>query len=152
MELWHTCIHAVDKWGIIESFMRIFPLLFLNMGVLRYLGLTRSISWLLIPWLLKLPGHQQPWYWLCRICRSWSYFRKDLSICAIPMWSNDIKCKYMFMFPLKNLARKELIYTCALTHRCDFYPRPVLAFGRVLSSPASVGLCVCVSITSLSAW
>ena len=26
------------------------------------------------------------------------------------MWSNDIKFKYMFMFPLKNLARKEL--TC----------------------------------------
>ena len=24
------------------------------------------------------------------------------------MWSNDIKCKYMFMFPLKNLARKGL--------------------------------------------
>ena len=25
------------------------------------------------------------------------------------MWSNDIKCKCMIMFPLKNLARKELI-------------------------------------------
>ena len=25
------------------------------------------------------------------------------------MWSNDIKYKYMFMFPLKNLARKGLI-------------------------------------------
>ena len=24
------------------------------------------------------------------------------------MWSKDIKCKYMFMFPLKNLARKGL--------------------------------------------
>ena len=23
------------------------------------------------------------------------------------MWSNDMKCKYMFMFPLQNLARKE---------------------------------------------
>ena len=27
------------------------------------------------------------------------------------MWSNDIKCKYEFMFPLKNVARKELINT-----------------------------------------
>ena len=26
------------------------------------------------------------------------------------MWTNDIKCKYMFIFPLQNLARKELIY------------------------------------------
>ena len=42
-----------------------------------YLGLTRSISWLLMPWLLTSLGHQQPWYWLCRICRSWSYLRKD---------------------------------------------------------------------------
>ena len=24
------------------------------------------------------------------------------------MWRNDIKCKYMFMFPLKNVARKGL--------------------------------------------
>ena len=71
-----------------------------------YLGLTRSISWLLMPWLLTLPRHQQPWYWLCRIHRSWSYLRKDFKYLC--MWSNDIKCKYMFMFPLKNLARKGL--------------------------------------------
>ena len=31
-----------------------------------------------------------------------------LSTCVISMWSNDIKCKYMFMFPLKNLAHKGL--------------------------------------------
>ena len=39
-------------------------------------NLTRSISWLLMPWLLTSPGHQQPWYWLCRIGRLLSYFRK----------------------------------------------------------------------------
>ena len=42
-----------------------------------YLGLTKSISWLLLPWLLTSPGHQQPWSWQCRICRSWSYLKKD---------------------------------------------------------------------------
>ena len=26
------------------------------------------------------------------------------STCVISMWSNDIKCKYMFMFPLQNVA------------------------------------------------
>ena len=31
-----------------------------------------------------------------------------LSTCVKSMWSNDIKCKYMIMFPLKNLARKGL--------------------------------------------
>ena len=50
----------------------------LNMRGPSYFGLIRSISWLLMPWLLTSPCHQQPWYWLCRICRSWSYSRKDL--------------------------------------------------------------------------
>ena len=31
------------------------------------------------------------------------------------MWRNDIKCKYMFMFSLKNLARKGLISENPLT-------------------------------------
>ena len=49
-----------------------------------YLGLTRSISWLLLPWLLTSPGHQQPWYWLRRICTSWFYLRKDFKyLCHI---------------------------------------------------------------------
>ena len=48
----------------------------LNMRGPSYLGLTRSISWLLMPWLLTSPGHLQPWYWLYSICRSFSYLRK----------------------------------------------------------------------------
>ena len=44
-----------------------------------YLGLTRSISWLLMPWLLTSPGHQQPWYWQCRKGRFLSYLRKDFN-------------------------------------------------------------------------
>ena len=56
----------------------------LNVQEPSYLGLTRSISWPLMPWLLTSPGHQQPWYWLCRICRSCSYSRKDFKyLCHI---------------------------------------------------------------------
>ena len=33
-----------------------------------------------------------------------------LSTCVMSMWSNDIKCKYMFILPLKNLARKGFIW------------------------------------------
>ena len=51
----------------------------LNVWGPSYLGLTRSISWLLMPWLLTSPGHQKPWYWLCRIGRFLSYLRKDLN-------------------------------------------------------------------------
>ena len=56
----------------------------LNVRGPSYLGLTRSISWLLMPWLLTSPGHQQPWYWLCRIGRFLSYLRKDFNyLCRI---------------------------------------------------------------------
>ena len=54
-------------------------ILTLNVWEPSYLSLTRSISWLLMPWLLMSPGHQQPWYWLCRIGRFLSYLRKDLN-------------------------------------------------------------------------
>ena len=53
----------------------------------RYLGLTGSISQLLMSWLLASPGHQQPWYWL------WGTIT---TTCVVSMWRNDIKCKYMF--------------------------------------------------------
>ena len=63
-----------------------------------------------MPWLLTSPGHQQPWYWLCKICRSWSYLRMDFKyICVISMWSNDIKCEYI---SLTNLACKGLSFNC----------------------------------------
>ena len=55
-----------------------------SMQFIGLIGLTRSISWLLMPWLLASPGHQQPWYWLCRIHRSWSYLRKNFKyLCQI---------------------------------------------------------------------
>ena len=47
----------------------------LTLNMPSYLGLTRSISWLLMPWLLASPGHQQP----CKIRKSWSYTRKDFN-------------------------------------------------------------------------
>ena len=38
----------------------------------------------ILPWLLASPGHQQPWYWLCRIGRPLSYMRKYLNyLCHI---------------------------------------------------------------------
>ena len=40
------------------------------------------------------------------------------STCVISMWRNDIKCKYMFMFPQKKLARRGLRCTDWLTSSC----------------------------------
>ena len=48
------------------------------------------------------------------------------------MWSNDIKCKYMFMIPLKNLARKELsmLFThwATISHEYQY-----LGMGKLLA-------------------
>ena len=114
---------ATENWGVICDNMAClspwWPLLglpswssilTLNMREPSYLGLTRSISWLLMLWLLTSPGHQHPWYWLYGICRPFSYLRKDFKYLSNvkSMWRNDIKCKYMLIFPLKNLARKGL--------------------------------------------
>ena len=88
----------------------------LNVRGPSYLGLTRSWSWLLMPWLLTSPGHHQQWYWLYAVYRSLSYSRKDLSTCVISMWRNGIRCKYMFMFTLKNLACKGFMSIEAASH------------------------------------
>ena len=75
-----------------------------------YLGLTRSISWLLMPRLLASPGHQQPWYWLCKIGKSWSFTRKDFNY----LWHVSVEKWHKMWIHVyvssQNLACKELIY------------------------------------------
>ena len=41
-------------------------------GIFRLWG---SIPWLLMPWLLKSPEHQQSWYWLCWTDNMYCCFR-----------------------------------------------------------------------------
>ena len=63
-----------------------------------YLGLIGSISWLLMPWLLTSPEHQQPWYWLCRIGRFLSYLRKDFNYLRhtnVEKWHKMWICVYV---------------------------------------------------------
>ena len=40
-------------------------------------GSIYSIAWLLMPWFLASPRYQHPWFWLCKIAKFLSYFRKD---------------------------------------------------------------------------
>ena len=72
----------------------------LNVRGPSYLGLTRSISWLLMPWLLASPGHQQPWNLLCRMGRFMFYLKKN---------SN-----YLFHISLEEIVS---IYLCFLWKR-----------------------------------
>ena len=54
---WCRLLIGIDL-DIYNSFKR--SQLTVNVRGPSYLGLTRSISWLLMPWLLASPGHQQP--------------------------------------------------------------------------------------------
>ena len=102
-----------------------------------------------MPWLLTSPGHQQPWYWLCSIGRFLSYLKRDFN-CVVSMWRNDTKCKYMFMFLLKNLARKGLKKkkcgcrnaSLSLSHR---HLLGMPCFRRKLNKPSSWRSPLCTS-------
>ena len=60
---------------------------------------------LLIPWLLLLPGHQQPWYWICSLNASLTYIlRKHLTICATSVLRNDRKYKCNVAISKRNSA------------------------------------------------
>ena len=61
-----------------------------------YLGLTWSISWLLMSWLLTSPGNQQKWYWLWvkhpktkgrASCFFWVFFNRSYSATHISSYS-----------------------------------------------------------------
>ena len=72
----------------------------LNMRGPSYLGLTRSISCR-----QDISSHAIDYIEYVAPSLTWG---RILSTCVISMWINDTKCKYMFMFPLKKLARKGL--------------------------------------------
>ena len=84
----------------LEQFLGV--ILTLNVRGLSYLGLTRSISSLRRQ---DISSHDIDYveYVSPGLTRG-----RILSTCVISMWGNDMKCKYMFMFPLKNLACKGL--------------------------------------------
>ena len=60
---------------------------------------TGSIPCLLKPWLLASPGHQQPWYWICRINGPSYPTRNDFIYLHHLILKVDRKCKTIFMFP-----------------------------------------------------
>ena len=52
----------------------------------------RSVPWLQMSWLLKSPGHQQPWHWLCMINILLSPIRKDFNNpCHLSFDKTDVK-------------------------------------------------------------
>ena len=130
------------KWGV-ASFVGhdhddVKGSLTLNVRGLSYLGLTRSISWLLKPWLLASPGHQQPWYWPCRMGKSLSYLRKGFNhLCHISveewhkmytvetLYSTIYYDKYFIKLNIDKSTQNVALWT----HKRHPIPRP---FGRAM--------------------
>ena len=84
------------------------------------------------PWFPALPGHQQPWYWLCKLGRSLSYMRKHFNFLyqfIMSMWKNDGNGKFIFIFLLKNLAHEELT---------DVFMTSFIKCSHVATSPGHV--------------
>ena len=65
----------------------------------------KAIPWLMMPWLLASPGHQQPCYWICLINNSMPSMRTNycITMCVIWVLRNHSKCKYIFMFLEKEI-------------------------------------------------
>ena len=58
-------VHTTHRgWELSVVYYLVRDCLNLNVWGQSYIGLTRSISWLLMPWLLTSQRHQQAWYWL----------------------------------------------------------------------------------------
>ena len=72
-----------------------------DMAYPTYLVLIKSISWLLMPWLLASPGQQQQRYWLCEIGKFWFSLGRISATCVLLVWRNGMNCKYIFIVPRK---------------------------------------------------
>ena len=55
-------------------------------------------------------------------CLTWG---RISTTCVMSMWKNDIKCKYMFMLPLNNVAHKGL--SKLSQHHCSWCLAPCVA-------------------------
>ena len=64
--------------------------------------ITVSESWLLMAWLLVLPGHQRLLYWLCRTDGSFYLpWGRISSICVVSVLRNDINTNMIYAFENK---------------------------------------------------
>ena len=112
--------------------------------LLGYRDLIRSVSLLLMPWLHAPPDHQQPWYWICEICMSWSLTRKISTTYVLSVWWKDINCKYIFIFLMEKWTHKWLTYIFPWMFRS--YRLCILFFLVICTSVNVSNLINCVDL------
>ena len=136
---WKTLSHSLDQLMCCKTWTKIRTKSksTLNIRGASYLSWTRSASWLLMPWLLASPGHQQPWYWLCITGRSLPYLRKDFNdLCHV---NAEEWCKmwiYVYV-PSENFLNKELrskwyicVFFLAWCHQIVALVKMLVSYGK----------------------
>ena len=139
-----------------------------NLLVLRleYIRKFRSTPWLLMPWLLVSPRHQQPWHWLPRMNGSLSFIRKNFQLPLPSLIGRWKKMQIYFDglvedcnnsnalaidFSLSSQTIHHIHYTQRIMHiiyallwfgTCQFYPYPSgllhWHWGNHMIAPVSV--------------
>ena len=74
---------------------------------------SQSITWLLMMWWSKEPGHQQPWYWLCLRNTYSSFTRKYFNYMDHSNMGEMIqKQKYMYVSSKQFKTRRVNLVSC----------------------------------------
>ena len=75
----------------------------------EYFWKTRSIPWLLMPWLLVSPDHQQPWYWLHKVKQMFDIHEEGFQL-SVPSYCWEVieTAKNIFMFSRNSSAHQGL--------------------------------------------
>ena len=87
--MWRDCIYSSDiSWPTVNS-----------CGVELFTRF-RSISWMVMPWLLASPGHHQPWYWLPQNIENLVFIEEGFQLHALSWcWEMIKNANIYFMFP-----------------------------------------------------
>ena len=84
--------------------------------------ITYSIPWLLIPWLLEAPGHQQPQHWQHIMSESWLFMRNGFyNLCHFQSQKWQKKINTFFMFPKLCMTRVNVPEWTDLIHLLDLF-------------------------------
>ena len=118
--------------------------IYLMLLITEYSRITRSMPWLLMPWLLVLSGHQQPWHWINRMQACLASLRNDFKKPAYCQLWKMIENGNIFLFPKLTSAWKELVIPChAMIRHAHSYASQA-THVPVLDFPMST---TCMSLT-----
>ena len=112
MELLQSCTKSsIFAFNIISRHWKVAGCWYFLPRQTRIFTFTQSMSWLLMTWRCKEPGHQQPWYWLSSppkyTCFSTRKF-KNKSNCRFHTLIIVMRCGFQIPYELLNLRALKI--------------------------------------------